>query len=167
MLGGGAVCEMTEGAKARKEEVSAASDGGEGRQTFDLLFDGALRKREIEGAVLCADERIALIAESLEVGIVGPYVHGELKLTHKAGAADKGGDTSLDAVVGNTFRQGGTVGAAAANHLVPFHALGGVAGIHPAYVRTYGAAVSVRVHLAVVEVVGALPIAAEFGVVLV
>ena len=69
-----------------QEEVGAAPHGGERRQALDLFPDRPLRDREVERAVLRADDRIALVAELVEVLVVHPHVLRELELADQAGA---------------------------------------------------------------------------------
>jgi hypothetical protein len=65
---------------AGKKEVGAASDCGEGWYPSDSLADRPLWNLEFERAVLCADDRIALVAELVKASVVHPDVLGELKL---------------------------------------------------------------------------------------
>src|SRR5437764_10194241 len=88
----------------------------------------------------------------MKVGVVYPDVHRELELTHQAGAADKGGDTSFDSVVGFVFGQGRPVGPSATNHLSALHVDGCVTGIHAPNVGSARTAVTVGIHFAVIEI---------------
>ncbi len=58
--------EVAQRVDAGQEEVGAAADGGEGRQPLMLLADRPLGDREVERAVLSADDRVALVAELVE-----------------------------------------------------------------------------------------------------
>jgi hypothetical protein len=64
--------EVAERLDAGEEEVGAPPDGGEGRQPGDPPPDRALRDLEFQGAVLVADDRVALVAG---------FVEGKLVLT--------------------------------------------------------------------------------------
>jgi hypothetical protein len=57
-------CEVPKRFEAREKEVSAAFHCSKGRQAGDFLADGSFGYLELERAVLCADDRIALVADS-------------------------------------------------------------------------------------------------------
>src|ERR1051326_2545860 len=97
--------------------------------------------------------------------IIRPNVHRKLELPDQAGTPDKSGDTSLFAIVGNTFRQRGTVGASAPDHLPAIHVYRSVTRIHAPNVRTQRTTVAVRIHVSVVKIVGSMQIATEFRIV--
>ena len=84
---------------------------------------------------MVADDRVALVAELVEILVVDPDVLGELELAHEAGADDEGGDAALRPVVGCAFGEVGAVGGAAADHAAAVHVRRGVARVHPADVR--------------------------------
>ena len=101
---------------------------------------------------------------------MGSFTHtfiSELELANEAGAADKGCDAALHAIFCCALWKSGTVGAATSNHLAALHIFGGVARIHPTDVCAHRTRVAVGVHLAVVEVIGALPVGTELRVVFV
>ena len=151
----------------RQKEVSAASDRGESRQALDLFPNGPLGDGHVEGAILCTKNRIALVPQLVKVWVVRPHIHRKFKLADEARTADERGDTSLYAVVGDTFRQGWTVGAPAADHLVAVHVRRSVARVHAPDVRTERAAITVRVHLCVGKIIVALRISSEGWIVLI
>ena len=112
-------------------------------------------------------DRIALVSQFVKVWIVRPHIHRKFKLADEARTADERGDTSLYAVVGDTFRQRRTVGPPAPDHLPPVHVHCGIARVHAPDVRTERAAIAVRVHLCVIEIVAALRISTELWIVLI
>ena len=59
------------------------------------------------------------------------------------------------------------VGGAAADHAAPVHVRGRVAGIHPPHVRAERNRIAMRIHFLVVEVVVALRVGAQRGIVFV
>src|SRR4030095_2667662 len=67
-----------------QEEVCAAPEGRERRDSGDPLPDRSLRDLEFECTVLRADERIALVAELVEILVVDPHVLRELELANQA-----------------------------------------------------------------------------------
>ena len=150
-----------------QEEVRAAANRGERRQTAKPLANRPLGNRHVERAVVGADDRVSLVVEVLELRIVDPDVHREFELANQAGTADERGDAALHAVVRRALRQRRAVGAAAADHLAALHVLGGVARVHAPDVRADRAAIAVRVGILVQKVVGPLQIAAERRIVLV
>src|SRR5271170_937329 len=99
----------------------------------------------------------------MKVGVVRPDVHRELELAHQAGAADEGGDTSFDSVVGFVFGQSRPVGPSTTNHLSALHVDGCVTRIHAPNVGSERTAISVGVHFGVVEIVITLHVAAKLG----
>src|SRR5204863_6262981 len=50
-----------------QKEVSAASDGGESRQADDLFPNGPLWDGHVKSAVLCTENRIALVSQFVKV----------------------------------------------------------------------------------------------------
>ncbi len=159
--------EVSKRLDAGQEEVGAASDGGEGRQPCDLLPDRPLRDLEFQRAVLLADDRIALVAEFVEIPVIDPHVLRELELADEARADHEGRDPALHAVLRRAFRQRRAVGGAAADHAAPVHVRGRVARIHAPDVRAERHGIPVRVHLLVVEVVVPLRVGPERRIVLV
>src|SRR5688572_4976410 len=160
------VREKTERPNPRQKEVGAALHGGKCGQPRDLLFDRPFRNRHVVRAVMRTDEGIPLVAELVELGVVGPDVLRELVLPDQTGAADKGGDTPFDSIFGSTFRQRRPVRSAATNDAPTIHVHGGVARVHAPDVGAEWDRVAVRVHLSVIEVVVALWIRRQLGVVL-
>src|SRR3954464_2571351 len=98
-----------------------------------------------------ADERIPLVSELVELGIVGPHVLGELVLADQTGAADKGGNAPVAPTFGSAFGQRRPVRAAGTNDAPAIHVRGGVAWIHASDVGAEGDRIAVRVHLSVIE----------------
>src|SRR6476469_3615084 len=86
-----------------QKEVSAASDGGESGQALDLFPNRPLWDGHVKCAVLCTENRIALVSQFVKVWVVRPHIHREFKLADEARTADERGDTSLDTVVRDTF----------------------------------------------------------------
>src|SRR5690348_6689071 len=104
---------MPQALQAWQEEILAAAAGRKRGQPLDRLAHRPLRNLVLEGAVVRADERIALVAELVKIPIVDPDVLRELELPHEARADDERGDTALDAVVRRALRQVRAVRAAA------------------------------------------------------
>src|SRR3954447_213494 len=150
-----------------KEEVRSPTQCGELRQSFDLLADGPLRDGHVECAVLRAADRIVLVAELVEGLIVHPHIHRKLELADEAGAADECSDASLYTIFGRVFWQRGPIGTTAADHPATLHVHSGVARIHPADVCAKRTPVAVGIHLTVIEIVVALHVRAELGIILV
>src|SRR5436309_1121647 len=86
-----------------QKEVSAASDGGESRQADDLFPNGPLWDGHVKSAVLCTENRIALVSQFVKVWVVRPHIHRKFKLADEARTANERGDTSLYASVGTPF----------------------------------------------------------------
>src|SRR4051812_40994032 len=82
--------QIAERPDARQEKVGSAPRRGEGWQADDLSLDRPLGDREVVAAVLGANERIALVAELVELWVVDPDVLEELELAHEACTADEG-----------------------------------------------------------------------------
>src|SRR5439155_25247080 len=116
-------CQEAQARDAREKEIRTTSDGGERGKPGDPLSNRALRDRHVERAVLRPDERIVLVAELFEVGVVGPDVHHELELTHQAGASHERGNASIGPVIGRILWQQRTVGAAAPDELMSLETL--------------------------------------------
>src|SRR5262245_50566875 len=70
----------------RQEEVRPSPNGGERRYPGDAPPYRPLRDLELQCPVLCADDRIALVAELVEVLVVDPHVLRELELPNQARA---------------------------------------------------------------------------------
>src|SRR3984957_16969494 len=158
---------MAERPEARKEKVRAASYCGEGRQSDDCLANGPFRYLELQRSVLRAYDRIAFVAELVEIPIVRPDVLRKFELPNKARADYERRDAALDAVVSLAVRQMRSIGRAAADHPAAVHVRRSIAGIHAARMGAERDRISVRVHLLVVEVVVSLRIGPQFGIVLV
>jgi hypothetical protein len=97
-------CQVSERFYARQKEVSAASDGCKSWQALDLFPDGPLWDGHVKSAVLRAENGIVLVSQLVKVWVVRPHIHRKFKLADEARTADERGDTSLYAVVGDTFR---------------------------------------------------------------
>src|SRR5262249_24308180 len=108
--------EISQRLEPREKEVGTAADGGERRQSNDLLSHRTLGDLELQRAVLGADDRIALVAEFVEISVVDPHVLSELVLANEAGADHERRDAPLHPVVGGTFRQMRAVRRASATH---------------------------------------------------
>ena len=110
--------EISQRLEAGQEKVGAAPHGRECRQAGDLLADRPLRDLVFQRAVLVADDRVALVAELVEIPVVHPHVLRELELADQARADHERGDAALDAVVrralpadaGRRWRRGGSCG---------------------------------------------------------
>src|SRR5260370_42304884 len=72
-----------------QKEVSAASDGGESRQADDLFPNGPLWDGHVKSAVLCAENRIALVSQFVKVWVVRPHIHRKFKLADEARTANE------------------------------------------------------------------------------
>src|SRR5436309_14811237 len=113
-----------------QKEVSAASDGGESRQADDLFPNGPPWDGHVKSAVLCTENRIALVSQFVKVWVVRPHIHRKFKLADEARTANERCDTSLYAVVGDTFRQRRTISPPSPDHLPPVHVRCGIARVH-------------------------------------
>src|SRR6266536_2282545 len=153
--------EVSKRLDTRKEEVSATFHRGECWKAGNLFADWAFRDFEFERAVLVADNRVALIAEFMEVFVVHPYVLCELELPDEARADHEGGYTALSAVLGRILRQMRTISGAATYHAAAVHIVPRVEGIRASNVRAERHRIPMRVHLPVVEVVVSLHIGAQ------
>src|SRR4029077_19374390 len=69
--------------------------------------------------------------------------------------------------MGGTLWQRGPVSPAAPNHFPPVHVCCGISRIHTPNVRTQRAAITMRVHCSVVEVIVPAVISAEAGIIFV
>ena len=116
-------------------------------------------------AVLCADDRVALVAELVKIPIVHPDILRKLELADEACADHERRDAALLSVLGRAFGQRRPVGAAAPNHLAPVHVRGGVARIHPPDVRAERARHNPAGPVCVVEVVVAQRVRAELWII--
>src|SRR5262245_22082594 len=76
--------QITERLDAGEEKIRTSLDRGEGRHTRYLLADRPLRHREIECAVLVADERVSFVAQLVKIPIIDPDILRKLKLPHEA-----------------------------------------------------------------------------------
>src|SRR5262245_39642411 len=151
---------------SRQEEVGATLDCRKRGQALDLLFDRPLRNRHVVRAVVRADNRVPLVAKLLEFRIVDPDVLEELELADQAATAHECRNAPFDAVVAGPFRQGRTIRPAAPDDSTPVHVVPGVAEIHAPDVGAERRRVPLRVHLCVIEVVVALWIGRELGIIL-
>src|SRR5262245_57494970 len=102
--------QVAQGPEAWSEEVRPAADGDESGEPLDLLADRPGGDGEIEGAVLGAAERVALVPQVLEAGIVHPHVHGELELADQARTSEKRSDPPLHALLGRPLGERRSVG---------------------------------------------------------
>src|SRR5438094_893930 len=107
-----------------------------------------------------------LASQFVKVWVVRPHIHRKFKLADEARTANERGDTSLYAVVGDTFRQRQTISPPSPDHLPPVHVRCGIARVHAPDVCPERAAIAVRVHLCVIKIVAALRISAELWIVL-
>src|SRR5215468_1148087 len=159
--------EISQRLEPREEEVGTAPDGGERWQSDDLLSHWTFWDLELQRAVLGADDRIALVAEFVEIAVVDPHILSELVLANQAGAEHERRDAPLHAVVGSTLRQVRAVRRAAANHPAAVHVHRRVARIHATDVRAKWHGVAVRILMFVVEVVVPLRIRAQCRIIFV
>src|SRR6476646_755126 len=143
-----------------EKEVGAASYGGEGRQAGDFFADWALGDFKFERAVLVADDRVAFVAELVEIPVVRPNVLRELELSNEAPADHECCNTALHAVLWRVLGQMRTVGGTAADHAAAVHVCRGVARVHSAHVRAERHRVAMRIHFLIVEVVVPLQVGA-------
>src|SRR5215472_5734497 len=107
-------CEPVQCLQSRQKEVGAAADSGKGGQAGDLAANRPLGNLEFQCPVLSADDRIALIAELVEIPIIYPDVLRELELPDETCADHERCDAALRAVVGGALRTMRTIGRAAA-----------------------------------------------------
>src|SRR5215207_452899 len=115
----------------REKEVGPTPNSRERRQTSDAFPDWALGNLVLQCAILCPDDRIALIRQLVKVFVVDPHILSELELADETGADHERCDSSFHTVLWRTFRQGGAIGRTATNHPPPVHVGGGVPGVHP------------------------------------
>src|SRR6476620_9501193 len=102
--------EVSKRLDAREKEVSAASHGGEGRQAGDFFADWPLGDFVFERAVLSADDRVAFVAELVEIPVIHPDVLCEFVLPNEACADHERGDAALRTVLRPVLRQMRSVG---------------------------------------------------------
>src|SRR5580765_3975316 len=102
----------------------------------------------------------------MKVRIIGPDVHGKFKLADKTRTAYEGRDATFDAVVGSTLWQYGSISSPSPNHLSAVHVCCRISRIHPPNVRTQRAAITMRVHGSVIEIVVTTVISAEARIIL-
>src|SRR6266513_187294 len=72
--------QVSERLYTRQKEVSAGSDRGESRQADDLFPNGPLWDGHVKSAVLCTENRIALVSQFVKVWVVRPHIHRKFKL---------------------------------------------------------------------------------------
>ena len=73
--------EVLKSLDAGEEEVGAASHSREGRQASNFFADRTLGDFVFERAVLCADDRIALVTELMKIAVISPYILRKLELS--------------------------------------------------------------------------------------
>src|SRR6476620_8189227 len=152
---------------SRQEKIRTTADRGKSCQPADLFPNGALRNGHVKGAILGAENGVALVSQFMKVRIVCPYIHVKFELTDKTRAAHEGRNPSFDAVLGSIVWQRGTVSPAPPNHLPSIHVCCGIAWIHAANVRSQRAAIPMRVHGSIIEIIVTAVISAEDGIILV
>ena len=150
---------------ARKEKIGSASDGGKRREADDFLPDRPLGNLVFEGAVVVANNRVALVLQLVKVPVVDPHVLRELELANQARAPDERRDAPLESVFRRTFRKRRPVRASTPDHPAAIHVRGRIAGIHPSHVRPERRRVTVWILLRVIEIVVPLRIRAKRRVV--
>src|SRR6476620_12418721 len=96
--------QVTHGVHTWEEEISSAGQSGEGRKSFVHFADRTLRHGEVQGAVLCSNDRVVFAAEFVESLVVDPHVLRELELANEVGADDECGDAAVNPVIGRTLR---------------------------------------------------------------
>src|SRR5215470_9302490 len=89
------------------------------------------------------------------------------KLSNQTCAAHKSCNTPFYAVVEGALRQRRTIYPSTSNHLPTVHVHRGIARIHPPNVRSQWAAIPMRVHGSVIEIIVTAVISAESGIVLI
>ena len=104
---------------AWKEEVGTALYGRESGQALYPLTDRALWNGKIKRAILCADHRIVLIAELVEIRVVCPNILNELELADETCADHERRDAAVDAIFSRAFRQSWTVCGSATDYFAP------------------------------------------------
>ena len=150
-----------------KEKICAALDCREGRQTGYLFADRTFGDREIETAVLVADERVSFVAEFVKIRVIDPDILRELKLPHEACTKNERCNATINAIFRRAFGQRRTIGRATANHSSPLHVRRRIARIHAPNMCSKRNGIALRVHFRVVEIVVALVISAKCWIVLV
>src|SRR5262249_7600948 len=118
-----------------------------------------------ERAVLVADNRVALIAELVEISIVDPDILRKLELPNEACANHEGSNPAFDAVIRRVLWKVRPVGRATADHAAPIYIYCRVARIHAANVRSERNRIPLRIHFLVVEIVISLWIGAQAWIV--
>src|SRR3954452_1522515 len=151
--GSGGHWRASRGIGARPRPGSPASDRGERREALDGLADRSPGDLVFQRAVLVADDRVALVAELVEVPVVGPHVLSELELADQAPADHEGRDPALPAVLRLALGQVRPVGRPASDQAATFHVRGRVPRVHAADVGPEGHGVAEGVGHLVIEVV--------------
>src|SRR6185312_2602460 len=90
-------------ADAGKEEVRAAAHCRKRRQAGQLPAHRPFGHRQVECAVLRADDRVTLVPELVKTRVVRPHVLRELELTHQACAPDECGNAAFDTVLAHAL----------------------------------------------------------------
>src|SRR5205807_3977235 len=121
---------------------------------------------EYQRAVVGADDRVALLAQLIDVPVIRPHILGERELPEDTGATHECSNATFHAVFRRAFGQRWSIGSAAPNHPPPIHVGRGVTRIHPPDVRAKWNRIAVRVHFGVVEIIVALRVRAEGWIVL-
>ena len=132
-----------------------------------VFLIGRFRNLEFQRSIMIAADRIALIAEFMEIAVVDPDILSELELADQAGADHERRDAPFLAVVRRFLGKVRSVSRPAADHAATIHVGGGVARIHPAHVRAERHGITVGVHVLIIEIVVALHVGAKLRVVLV
>ena len=151
----------------RKEEVATALYGRESGQALYLSSDRTLRDRQIVGAVLSADHRIAFIAQLVEIWVVDPDVLREFELAHETCADHECGNAAIDPSSGAPSGRGGPYVAPRRIHFATLDIYGRVTWVHPPNMGAQRDGVTLGIHLCVVEVVVALRVVGERRIVFV
>src|SRR4029077_3417277 len=159
-------CEPAQRLEPGEEKVRAAANGGEGRQARDLPANRSLWNLEFERSVLSADDRVPLITEFVKVPIVDPDVLRELELADETCADHERRDTALLAIVGGALREIRTIGRPTPDHAPAVHVRRRIARVHAAHVGAQRHGITQWVLVLVVEIVAALWVGAECGIVL-
>ena len=152
---------------SRKEEICTSPNRGKGWEAHHLSADRPFRYGEIECTILATDQRVSLVSELVKIWIINPDILGELKLPHKACAENECCNSTVDAIVRRAFGQRRTIRRAPTNHPSPLHVRRSIAGIHAPNMCSERNGIALRVHFCVIEVVIALVISSERGIVLV
>jgi hypothetical protein len=75
-----AVSKIPQGSYPREKEVATALHCDEARDGSQVYTDRLLLNRELARPIVVSDDRISIVIEQIEFGIVGPAILQELEL---------------------------------------------------------------------------------------